>query len=738
MGIFNEASMVERAMLNGTPGAPPTVGELISSGFDQARFAETSVAAEFALSEAYDRQIDRIYNLTGKRLFNPMDPVNPPRQAVVDHFSKELLPRQGNLIKQPEREEIFAGAANRLGINIPSTEQLRRNSRTISRIAEQRFEDVSERTGAGGGFLQFIGAAGGIISDPPILVSMLVGAPAATSILRAMLIEGAIGGVSEAFIQTKVQPFRASIDLPHGLKRGLLNVAAATVAGAGFAGIIRGGISGTKALLKRSRRKRDLNASQKVAKDYMERVDQLEESNPFPDNLRGETEHVERMSAAQRSLQETPEEPRAFDDEIPELGEEPVRLSDEPASPVRPEVRATTQTAEDTGIPEELRPIYEEAQKVREALLEEASDVEDIKLIKETAEDLLRTEPGLAEETVRALNKPEPKPSGTTLMSFLAKAGGLIDEGGELASIGIKPGAKGVPPGFINRALSAEELAEGKIQRGLTLDQAGELLSEPDSGFKHIFDNERPSIPQILEKLDEDFNVKKVLPEHEQAALDEHIATTFGHEQTADRFLDLGIDIRKMHPAEVRIHLEEIAKIEPEPRPRADVAAASPSRLVGQTAEQLDEQGAFLDEVLEQDVREAFGATADTAEIRRVPDAPGHYEGKGHVIVRRDAGEVGPKTEWSVYRGTFEQHLADETDWIVTLPTLKAAKAFVEENAPTGAAVSRLGDEIWFGEGEDFQRMTAREVFEEIDEEKRLLDEWEKCLTARVTPDAPF
>ena len=108
------------------------------------------------------------------------------------------------------------------------------------------------------------------------------------------------------------------------------------------------------------------------------------------------------------------------------------------------------------------------------------------------------------------------------------------------------------------------------------------------------------------------------------------------------------------------------------------------------------------------------------------------------MIVRRDAGEVGPKTEWSVYRGTFEQHLADETDWIVTLPTLKAAKAFVEENAPTGAAVSRLGDEIWFGEGEDFQRMTAREVFEEIDEEKRLLDEWEKCLTARVTPDAPF
>ena len=100
---------------------------------------------------------------------------------------------------------------------------------------------VAQReTGFASGVASFIGAAGGVMLDPPVLGSMAFGAPAATSILRAALTEAAAAGAGTAAQQLLVQAGRIQFGEQPSLGEALANVGAAAGGALVLTPIMRG------------------------------------------------------------------------------------------------------------------------------------------------------------------------------------------------------------------------------------------------------------------------------------------------------------------------------------------------------------------------------------------------------------------------------------------------------------------------------------------------------------------
>lgn len=154
---------------------------------------------------------------------------------------------------------------------------------------------------------------------------------------------------------------------------------------------------------------------------------------------------------------------------------------------VRPEVRQSV-------TPEAINRRVEVEERAREILSDEPGRMESIRVASALAGD---REALVAE--INALRAPEKREGG--LIAFLQKTGGLREQGGELANMGITPKTR---PGLIRK-------------KGQRLDDAARAAWEaglfPDLG-------ERPTVNQFLDRLDEEFNRKKTGRSAEQAELD--------------------------------------------------------------------------------------------------------------------------------------------------------------------------------------------------------------------------
>ena len=223
--------------------------------------------------------------------------------------------------------------------------------------AQKEYSSVNERATTSG---KIIGGFGGMVAksfqDPMMQLGVIasfgysIPATFAKGAWKVARYEAIIGGVSEAMIQLKSQPYRKELGFEDaGLETGIKNVfmvaGASAVLSPALMGVFKAfgkGIDvGKKHLFKLS--DKDLNKVGKEIGDLnpkykntdLDNFKIQEKDNPFPDNAVGRTEHRERLNTAIKSVNEStnldlppPKNPIDLDNLQPPINVKPGELID--------------------------------------------------------------------------------------------------------------------------------------------------------------------------------------------------------------------------------------------------------------------------------------------------------------------------------------------------------------------------------------------------------------------------
>jgi len=233
MALFDFRDFRDRAARNITRGRTTTLGENALAALEDFVENQTSISETVNLIERTEEIRDELRRRGFQDIPRPVRPPDPSglggglsveRQA--ERFFGELQQRAR------ETPEVFRG--------LPTTlEEARGITREEVEAARERAERVAFRAGTAGQVGQVLGGLTGAVSDPLILGSMLLGAPASAGILRTAGIEAGIGAGVEVPIQAGVQASRARLGLDASLERALENIAFAGIGGAVFGGGFR-------------------------------------------------------------------------------------------------------------------------------------------------------------------------------------------------------------------------------------------------------------------------------------------------------------------------------------------------------------------------------------------------------------------------------------------------------------------------------------------------------------------
>ncbi len=529
------------------------------------------------MASEYDTLIDEIFNQTGRRLENPMEPAI----SMVDVEAGIDTPLEG------ERLENFAAAAEKLGIQGAATSEVR--ERVAKRIREtvQESAEISQRATFFGQVGGFAGSMAATIADPPIAMSMLVGAPMSAGILRTALIEGVAGAASEAIIQPQVQGFRAEVGLDAGVTEALARIGMAGLGGAVFGGGLKALGRGTSFLVEKARANARADQSAIDAWRYSERVANAEDSTPFFDSRLADREHLERLNIAETTLRD---------------GDISAKMQ-RPLSVLNPEVRFQRLSRDAVQAVSEEQPLagpaFEAMQRLREDILKDEFAEEALRAKKFTAQALL-DQPALG-EMLKLASKALKRPRGArSLTDFMRTVGGLKDPKGELKALGITGRTR---PGAINR------------QTGRDLDTFGELAAE--AGYFL----ERPSVPELLDALGEDFRgtKKRFATQEEAQEILDFDAQQQGQREIQRLLDDLGIDPRRVNERDLRLALDEFVKTPVMRRAPEEGAMINEERAVLNAANLEDD---ISDEVLatrEADMRARYGLVDDAEQLTDQP-----------------------------------------------------------------------------------------------------------------------
>ena len=249
MGLFNIAESLSRIRpdeLSSVRGRDVGSGEAFTTqaslAFDQHTFASN----ERAIRDAFDEDIEGIYQATGRRLDNPY----APDVSDLSEFSQE----KKQLSTEEKVARFYADVSRLDGV---SDTVARSYEDLQARVAQQRqaqrdeAADAAARTrGVIPNVAGFAGSVAGTMADPIVAGSMFLGAGAGTTLARALLTEAAIGIGSEAAVQAQVQSSRHKVLEEADLNEAFTSIMLAGVGGAAFAGVARA----VPAMLRRSRR----------------------------------------------------------------------------------------------------------------------------------------------------------------------------------------------------------------------------------------------------------------------------------------------------------------------------------------------------------------------------------------------------------------------------------------------------------------------------------------------------
>lgn len=237
-------------------GGVATVGDIYGAARDNMIFVDNTLSADAAMTEAYDRRIQEVLDVTGQKLRNPY---------LVDTMDGPVLtPRGGGSLPLATKRQWFTDKVAELTANIPDRSVADRLQRSIdgeaigiAREANERLSTLSaSRSGMVKWAAMLAGSMTGSLRDPVQLGALALGGGpggARTVLGRILTVaakEALINGATEAAMQPMVQAWREKIGVDHGVDVALQNVLFASLIGAGFGGLGAGAAEALRPLLR--------------------------------------------------------------------------------------------------------------------------------------------------------------------------------------------------------------------------------------------------------------------------------------------------------------------------------------------------------------------------------------------------------------------------------------------------------------------------------------------------------
>ena len=210
-------------------GVDPGFVERLKADFDAMVNGANVNVREKTRAEIQDEFIREFYQASGQRLSRWLG------GAGVNPISE----REESARKQVEQwRKANPDAELR---DFPTVEFLDQETKRRAGEALERSASLASRsTGFGSAVGGFIGTAAGAIRDPINLMTMGLGAGAASGILRTAIVEGAVGSGSEALIQGFNYGFRSKVDKNYSASTALYEIAASGAGAAVLGGSIKG------------------------------------------------------------------------------------------------------------------------------------------------------------------------------------------------------------------------------------------------------------------------------------------------------------------------------------------------------------------------------------------------------------------------------------------------------------------------------------------------------------------
>ncbi len=572
MAFFAEESLLRRAAALPATGPATGFGENVSASFESGRMTGRSRGDLQALYDVWDGYIDEVER-------------DNPNLRLGNPVAFETAPGVASASTVEGAESIAFKRLEAAGIAPRSAEDLRQEARKLAAQRRQESEDIASRATELGGLGALVGSGGAVLTDPPVLGSMLLGAPASAGILRTALTEAAIGGASEIAILPMLAGSRERLEMPLTTDEAIENVLFATVGGAVFGGGIKALGKGLGLVSDRLRPVVDqavaeaeaLPVSSEIqdAAAYVTRAEEMGQATPFDRSLpTAQAEHIARFDEALNAGREG----RAAD--LPSTGRAPVRreMVQRQPLPVIGELQAATRTQRAADLGEQIRRVV-----AREAAAES-----DLLRPREALERFQQNNPGATadDELVRLfdmLRNPRKQLKPESLVQFLRARGGLRDDGGELSQgLGLSPKDR---PGFINN------------KSGKNLDEAA--LAAQEAGFfpgRNLEAGDRVTPRDLLDAIDAEFRGAPLFSEFDEADVQ-----TLRDVADLDRALsEAGASIDNLNAEDIPQVLQRAAEARAPQELNGAARNMAASRIM---FEGLENTGPELDDALEARVR---------------------------------------------------------------------------------------------------------------------------------------
>ena len=520
MSFFTGERQIANARRAGIATGPATsFVDVLTADYEASRVLDTSIGDENALYDIYDEELDRLSGLRPgirNELFNP----------VTGQLPARLTFRQPRERTVEANAQLFNEEVARFGLESPALDEMRSRAARLAARRRSEAEDIRARATEFSGFASFVGTAAGITTDPPILASMALGAPASAGILRTAVIEGIAAGGAEIAIQPLLAESRAQLGMELTFEEAVQNVLFAAGGGAVFGAGIRAFATGAgkagetfQRFVEQARASIPEVTETIDARVFLERFESLQVSTPYTfGNVRAQAEHIARVDEAILAGRQG----RPAD--IPPTTPVPVRaqlLDTLPVAAIDQALPAPGRAARAAELGTEITAAVRATAKQESAI---AAPRERLAM-----QEVVPTLDELAE----FIRNPAKLPKPQRLLSFLKARGGVRDFQGEMRSLGITGRSR---PGLVN-------------QGGMTLDDAG--LAAMEAGFFR----ERPTVSELLEAMREDFQGKGVFRE-----IDETDRQLIKDVRQLERSLDQAeLDINEIPPGEIGRALGERA-----------------------------------------------------------------------------------------------------------------------------------------------------------------------------------
>jgi hypothetical protein len=295
---------------------PATVGERAAIDFEAARTLDTSVGLDVHRSRTYDDIISRIERRTGTKLDNPYvvrRAVRGEHRPSLEEQEEQFNTALNELLeKHPDFARELEAVRSLRSLGMPDTASELSEVDQIVAMERQLLRDKQEliRLRTNSPEVSIAGLAAGmagVLTDPPLLASLLIPAATGARVLRFALIEAAIGAGVEVPIQAAVQLGRRRVGEEPSFSEAMQNVLAAGLGGAALGGLIRGvpaSVRYARGLLTRAEELPVQTAEVRSAASVLERVTDAQESSPLAPTARGMQEHLARLDSSMAALRE--------------------------------------------------------------------------------------------------------------------------------------------------------------------------------------------------------------------------------------------------------------------------------------------------------------------------------------------------------------------------------------------------------------------------------------------------